>query len=161
MKERRGMWEVGCGETTRRKGLPEPRIGYQQRAGVPRIQSVYAYQSLDAWKRAHAAARLALVACEANGGPKSYALFDQIRRASISVPANIVEGFALASPLQYRRHLRIALGSAAEAEYLIRLAGEVGYLPKDTVAEIELLLGGAMRALHGLIRRPVRRGPIP
>src|SRR2546426_7869989 len=39
---------------------------------------------------------------------------------------SIVEGYALSTPLQFRRHLRIAMGSAAEAESLTRAAGELG-----------------------------------
>ena len=46
----------------------------------------------------------------------------------MSVEANIVEGYALGSRPQFRRHLRIALGSAAETECLIDLAQEAGYL---------------------------------
>ena len=61
------------------------------------------------------------------------------------------------TPLQFRRHLRIAMGSAAEAECLTRLAAEVKYLPSETTDELETLLERAMAALHGLIRKiPVR-----
>ncbi len=55
------------------------------------------------------------------------------------------------------RHLRIAMGSAAEAECLTRLAAEVRYLPAETTDEIQRLLERAMAALTGLIRKiPLR-----
>jgi len=57
----------------------------------------------------------------------------------------------------YRKHLRIALGSAAEAEYLLRVAGELEYIDLDVVGKAEDLLGGSMRAIHGLMRKPPRR----
>ncbi|HEV8398351.1 MAG TPA: four helix bundle protein [Gemmatimonadales bacterium] len=115
------------------------------------------YRSLFAWQQAHQAAVLTLTKCDACYHPRSRALFDQLRRATISVEANIVEGYALSTPLQFRRHLRIAMGSAAEAECLTRLAAEVRYLPPETTDELERLLERAMAALHGLIRKtPVR-----
>lgn len=80
-------------------------------------------------------------------------LFEQLRRSAVSVEANIVEGYALGTGPLYRRHLRIAMGSAAEAECLARLAGELGYLTEDTVRDLEGILGNAMRALYGLLRR--------
>jgi four helix bundle protein len=89
--------------------------------------------------------------------PRTYALFDQVRRAAVSVAANIVEGYALGTTALYRKHLRIALGSAAEAEYLLRVAGELGYVDSGVVGSAEGLLGGAMRAIHGLMRKPPRR----
>lgn len=82
-------------------------------------------------------------------------LFDQLRRATISIEANIVEGYALGSPALYRRHLRIAFGSAAEAECLIRCASELEFLPKQATDEITALLDGTIRTLHGLLRNPV------
>src|SRR3989454_7868250 len=87
---------------------------------------MHKYRSLVAWQRAHEAMLLALRTSDAAFHPRSKALFDQLRRAVISVEANIVEGYALSTPLQFRRHLRIAMGSAAEAESLTRAAGELG-----------------------------------
>jgi four helix bundle protein len=64
-----------------------------------------------------------------------YGLQSQLRRASLSVPCNIVEGSARASNPDYSRFLRIACGSATEARYLISVAGRLGYVsPKESQA---------------------------
>ena len=115
---------------------------------------MHSYQSLEAWKRAHAAVLLVFRATDQARHPRSFGLFDQLKRATFSVEANIVEGYALGTIPLCRRHLRIAFGSAAEAECAARVARELGYLPDSAVEEIERLLGGAMRALHGLMRSP-------
>jgi four helix bundle protein len=117
------------------------------------------YQSLFAWQQAHQAAVLALKQCDASYHPRSIALFNQLRRATISVEANIVEGYALSTPLLFRKHLRIALGSAAEAECLVRLAAEVEYLPQQATNDLERLLERASAALYGLIRKKVAPTP--
>ncbi len=113
------------------------------------------YQSLVAWQRAHRGAKLTLRVTDAEDHPRHRRLFDQLRRAAISVEANVVEGYALSTPAQFRRHLRIAKGSAAEAECLVRLAAEVQYLPQSKAEELESIFGATMQALHGLIRRPL------
>ena len=115
---------------------------------------MYKYRSLQAWKRAHAAVLVVLRATDKPNHPRTRNIFDQLRRAVISVEANIVEGYALGSPPLYRRHLRIAFGSAAEAECLVRCASVLEYLPRTVVDEITELLDGAMRTLHGLLRNP-------
>lgn len=120
---------------------------------------MHKYQSLEAWKRARATAVLVYRTTDAASHPRCWSLFDQIRRSAVSVEANIVEGYALGTPKQFQRHLRIALGSAAEAETLTRLAGVIGYLPESKVVEIEDLCGGAMRALQGLLRCPLPSRP--
>jgi len=119
---------------------------------------MHKYRSLIAWQRAHEALILGLNQSDAHFHPRSKALFDQLRRAVISVEANIVEGYALGTAPLFRRHLRIAMGSAAEAECLTRAAGELRYLPEDVVKELERLLERTMAALHGLLRRPVHTG---
>jgi four helix bundle protein len=116
---------------------------------------VESYRSLVAWQRAHELATTALQAADTAYHPRSRALFDQLRRAAISTEANIVEGYALRTPLLFRRHLRIALGSAAEAECLIRLAKERGYLSGATVDQLGSICDGLIRTLVGFMRKPV------
>jgi four helix bundle protein len=105
------------------------------------------------WQRSHALVMVALKTTDKAYHPKSRALFDQLRRAAISVEANLVEGYALGTPLQFRRHLRIAIGSAAETECLIRIADEAEYLPKAAVQEMAGLLDEILALLFTLIRR--------
>ena len=88
---------------------------------------MYGYQSLDAWKHAHAVVVMTMRATDRSARPETTDLFWQIRRAIVSVEANIVEGYALGTVGLYVKHLRIAMGSAAELECLLRLAKELGY----------------------------------
>src|SRR2546426_4100715 len=120
---------------------------------------MHKYRSLVAWQRAHEAMLLALRTSDAAFHPRSKALFDQLRRAVISVEANIVEGYALSTPLQFRRHLRIALGSAAETECLIETASELAYLPDQTISRMRRLLDETLATLFGLVRK--RSHPAP
>ena len=113
------------------------------------------YRSLLAWQRARALTIATLKATDAAYHPRARALFDQIRRAVISAEANIVEGYALGTPLQFRRHLRIALGSAAEAESLLEVAKELGYLPAQSARDIAALLDGILRSVYGLLRKAI------
>src|SRR5437762_10279225 len=114
------------------------------------------YRTLVAWQRARQLALSVLKSTDGLDHPRSRAIVDQLRRAAISVEANIVEGYALGTTLQFKRHLRIAMGSAAEAECLTRLAAELEYLPSDVTLELETLLERTMAALHGLLRKSMR-----
>jgi len=117
--------------------------------------AVHKYRTLLAWQRAHRLAVEVLRTTDTAYHPRSRALFDQVRRAAVSVEANVVEGYALGTWPYFRHHLRIAIGSAAEAECLVRLAGEVGYLPPSECASLEGLTGDCLRTLRGLARAKV------
>ena len=111
------------------------------------------YRSLVAWQRARQLALSVLKSTDETHHPKSRAVFDQLRRAAISVEANIVEGYALGTPAQFKRHLRIALGSAAETEILLELAAESGYLPADVIGRTQPLVDETIATLFGLLRK--------
>lgn len=110
------------------------------------------YRSLDAWKLAHGFAVVTLKTTNTAWHPQARHLFDQLRRAAISVPANIVEGYALGTSPQFARHLRIALGSAAEAEYLLELGSQCGYFPPGEGRELAQRAARLLAVLYGLLR---------
>ena len=56
-----------------------------------------------------------------------YGLVSQVRRASVSVPANIAEGHARTHRGDYLRHLSIARGSTAELQTLLDLCERLGF----------------------------------
>ena len=63
---------------------------------------------------------------------RDFGLRDQMRRAAVSIPTNIAEGFERASRKEYLNFLNIAKGSAGETRSLFRVALEVGYFSKET-----------------------------
>jgi four helix bundle protein len=81
-----------------------------------------------------------------------YCLASQLRRAVLSVPTNIVEGHALWGSPSYLRHLRIALGSLAETEYLLLYARDSGYMSADLTDALLRKAGDVHRQLLALIR---------
>src|SRR5437867_12963187 len=87
------------------------------------------YRSLDVWKIAHEASCLTYRSCDKAYQGNARAVFDQLRRAALSVEANIVEGYALGTSALCGRRLRLAFGSAVVAECLVRVAQELDYLP--------------------------------
>jgi len=64
------------------------------------------------------------------GFPKAeqYGLVSQMRRAAVSIPANIAEGFKRFNRKEFRQFLHISLGSAAELETELIIANRLGYL---------------------------------
>lgn len=82
-----------------------------------------------------------------------YGLQAQLRRASVSVPCNIVEGSARSSNKEYAQFLRIACGSASEARYLLTVARRLGYLKPNTASQVEQRFDRIVRGLEVLAQR--------
>ena len=88
------------------------------------------------------------------GLTKDFGLRDQLRRAAVSIPTNIAEGFERASRKEYLQFLNIAKGSAGEVRSLLRVALEVGYLDakrhdqlRDTVVMLSKSLSNQIKAI--------------
>ena len=72
------------------------------------------------------------------GFPKDeiYGLTSQLRRAALSVPTNIVEGYSRKGDRELARFLNISLGSMAETKYLVYFSHQLGYLEEKDHAEL-------------------------
>ncbi len=81
-----------------------------------------------------------------------YGLTSQLRRASYSVPANIVEGSSRESKKDYLHFLYIARGSLSETQYFIHLACRLGYLEREESETLREETKRVFACLHGLIR---------
>jgi len=76
----------------------------------------------------------------------------QLQRAAVSVAANIVEGSARASTREYGHSLNIAVGSAAEAQYLLQLSFRPQLIDKAQFHEVDTAYNDLLCALQKLLQ---------
>ncbi len=87
---------------------------------------------------------------------EEYALGSQMRRAAVSVPANIAEGHAREGTREYLHHLSIAQGSLAELETHVEIAARLGYVSDEQRSALMIAitrLGRQTRALRQSLKR--------
>jgi four helix bundle protein len=83
---------------------------------------------------------------------EAYSLTDQIRRASSSVPANIVEGQSRNTTKEYLQFLHTARGSLEEVRYFLLLSKGLGYLDQEVFQSLEGDSEVLSKMLNGLIK---------
>ena len=120
-----------------------------------RGKPIGAFEDLEVFKRAYKVSldvhRISLLFPQV----EQYGLADQIRRASKSICANLAEGFGKqsASVAEFKRYVRIALGSADEMRVWIRYCLDLGYIDqscwqawRDEYQEIAKMLQGLAKS---------------
>lgn len=90
---------------------------------------------------------------------EQFGLTSQLRRAAVSVPANIAEGHSRSSSKKYQHHLSIAVGSLAEVETYLELSIWLGYGDPKLVGGLLGLIGEERRMLRGLQRSLRAKSP--
>jgi four helix bundle protein len=83
------------------------------------------------WQKAHDLALEVYRVTEAFPKTELFGLTSQIRRAGVSIPANIAEGCGRDTDADFSRFLQIAMGSASELEYHLLLAHDLGFFKKQ------------------------------
>jgi four helix bundle protein len=81
----------------------------------------------------------------------------QLRRAAVSVPTNIAEGYGRESTGGYIQFLKIAQGSAKELETLIELSRRLGFIKDESATRLAASAERISKMLHALIRAVEKR----
>jgi four helix bundle protein len=112
------------------------------------------FRKLAVWQKAYNLTLRTYAESARLSHPRNFYLRDQLFRAAISVPANLAEGCGRTGDREFRRFVRIALGSASELEYHLLLARDLGLLPElayeqlaASIVEIERMLTGLSSSL--------------
>lgn len=115
-------------------------------------------ESLEAWRLSRSVATRAYRLTLDDPLKKHFGVADQVRRAAISVPANITEGYAQGTRPQLVRFVRIALGSAAELKGHLQIVAELGLAENTSVQPILAdadrvvgLLVGLLKSVHAKV----------
>jgi len=111
------------------------------------------FRKLFVWEKAHKLTLEIYRVTSSFPREELYGLTSQIRRASVSIPANIAEGCGRDSERELLRFMRIAMGSSSELEYEIILAHDLGYLSDEEFIKVQGDLVEVRKMLNAFIQK--------
>jgi four helix bundle protein len=133
------------------KGLKGERVGSVEEWIGRNIES---FEDLRVWQKGIEFVKQIYLVTGDGELKRDFGLRDQLRRAAVSVPTNIAEGFERSSRKEYLLFLNIAKGSAGEVRSLLRVALEVGYMDqlkydqlRDAVLTLSRYLSNQIKSL--------------
>ena len=98
------------------------------------------FEEIQAWQKAYDVTLQVYKITSDGNFAKDFGLRDQIRRASVSIMANIAEGHGRKSNAEFANFLNIARGSVAEVQSHLYIAVGLNYINKNEFEEIYQLL---------------------
>jgi four helix bundle protein len=124
------------------------------------------FKKLKVWRKAHSLALSVRRVATTIRGPDNASFRNQLARAAMSIPTNIVEGTGQKTGKEFARFLTIALNSASELEYHLMMArddqiisgSEVKSLSSRTI-EVRKMLHGLQNAVLASPRTPKKHVP--
>lgn len=119
------------------------------------------YRELEVWQRSMDLVVDVYRLTRAFPGDERYGLTSQVRRAAVSVPANIAEGYERTHRGDYLRHLSIARGSLAEVETHLAIATRLKLVQREETLETWNSTQEIGRMLRRLIQSLKRKSATP
>lgn len=110
------------------------------------------YRKLTVWQKADELAFRVYQLTKMFPKDEVFGLTSQLRRAALSIPTNIVEGYNRKSKKELKHYLDISLGSLAETEYLVGFANRLGYLVKSDFQQVAELVNEVGKLLWSFQR---------
>ena len=116
------------------------------------------FRQLRVWQKAHALVLDVYRTTQRFPREEAHGLTAQLRRAAVSIAANIAEGCGRAGDREFARFLRMALGSASELEYHCLLAHDLAFLTDGDFNRLTEGVVEVKRMLAGLVGRMRAKG---
>jgi four helix bundle protein len=116
------------------------------------------FEDIMAWQKARQATKLVYQITSNGDFSRDFGLRDQIRRASVSIMANIAEGYGRRSDKEFSNFLNIAHGSIAETQSHLYAALDLNYLPQNDFGKIYSLLDEVSKMVMSLTQH-LRKNP--
>ena len=116
------------------------------------VATFRSFVEIEAWQKARELTGLVYVATRSAGFSKDFALRDQVRRASISIMANIAEGFGRSGSVEFIQFLAVAKGSACEVISHVYVALDQGYVSQEEFDRLNSLAEKTVDLIGGLMR---------
>ena len=118
--------------------------------GLPKIRS---FRDLEIWNRGIDLVERVYALSRSFPKDEMYGLTGQMRRAGVSIPSNMAEGFARRHNAEYRQFLYISLGSCAELTTQSVIAGRLNYLSKQDCRLLEDEIDQISKMTMSLIKK--------
>ena len=119
-----------------------------------RMNKIKSHEDLLIWQKS---IELSLLIYQQTTSFPSHELFgmvSQIRRASTSIASNIAEGFGRKSKVDFKRFLRISLGSLNEVKTQLFLCSKLGYLNEEDRYKLHQVAEEISKMMHSILNRP-------
>ncbi|MBX7131788.1 MAG: four helix bundle protein [Fimbriimonadaceae bacterium] len=111
------------------------------------------FQDLDVWRVSMQMVKEIYIATRALPKDEMYGITSQVRRAAVSIPANIAEGYARNASKEYLQFVGIAAGSQAELTTLLILVKELYDIPSiDSLLDLNKRVGSMLWNLKLALR---------
>jgi four helix bundle protein len=110
------------------------------------------FEDIDAWKKARELTKVIYEITTQGKIASDFSLRDQLRRASVSIMANIAEGFEREGNKEFRQFLATAKGSVGEVKSLLYVALDANLISAEQFNRILSLADEASRLLAGFLR---------
>lgn len=111
------------------------------------------HQNLVAWQVSCQLVKDLYLATALFPASEKFGIVSQIRRAAISIPANIAEGAGRQSMKEYQHFLSISMGSVSELDTLLIVSKSIGYLQESEFQDYSIRLEHISKLIHGLIKK--------
>lgn len=98
--------------------------------------SIKTYRDLLIWQKAMELVTEVYSVTNSFPDSEKFGLISQLRRSSVSIPANIAEGFGRKSSGDFKRFLNISMGSLFELQTELEIAKNLGLIPKEIFSKL-------------------------